>query len=127
MPADETYGDDDNLMALLGLSVETAMTMREAAVEAAKERHPSGLHHGAPVVPADAAVLTAADRCDAACSAAAVYRMRQGKTNRDLLFCGHHWRKHAPAMIDEGWKVDASNPDLIAEMYGVRTQGDDHA
>jgi hypothetical protein len=117
---------EENLEALLGLSVELAQTMKEADMEAAKQRHPSGLHH-APVVPADAAVLTAADRCDAACSAGAVYRMRQGKSNRELLFCGHHWRRHAPAMVDQDWKVDATNPDLLAELYGSRSQGTDHA
>lgn len=116
----------DDLESLLGLSVELAQTMKEAEMEAAKQRHPSGLHVE-PVVPTDAAVLTAADRCDAACSAGAVYRMRQGKTNRELLFCGHHWRRHAPAMVDQGWKVDATNPDLLAELYGAnRAQGESH-
>lgn len=120
--------DDDNLMALLGLSVETAQIMKEAAVEAAKERHPSALP---PVLPgsdiANSDVLTAADRCDDACTAGAVYRMRHGKGNRVLDFCGHHWRKHAPKMADQGWKVTGSNPEAIAALYGDRAKGDDHA
>ena len=116
--------DDDNLIALLGLSVETAQTLKEAAMEAAKERHPSAL----PVVDLDAGgtVLTAADRCDDACSAGAVYRMSEGKSNRSLDFCGHHWRRHAPKMYDQGWKVTGTNPDAIAAMYGDRAKGESH-
>jgi hypothetical protein len=117
--------EDDSLIALLGLSVETAQTLKEAAVEAAKERHPSAL----PVVdlPSEGDILTAADRCDDACTAGAVYRMRDGKGNRILDFCGHHWRKHAPGMADQGWKVTGTNPDAINAMYGDRSKGDDHA
>lgn len=117
--------DDDNLIAMLGLSVEVAQTLKEAAVEAAKERHPSSLP---PVDPeAGGTVLTAADRCDDACSAGAVYQMGLSKSNRVLLFCGHHWRKHAPKMYDQGWTVTGTNPDAIAAMYGDRAKGDDHA
>jgi hypothetical protein len=117
--------DDTSLESLLALSIETAQIMKEAAVEAAKERHPSAL----PVVdlPSAGDVLTAADRCDDACTAGAVYRMRDGKGNRILDFCGHHWRKHAPGMANLGWKVTGTNPDAINAMYGDRLKGDDHA
>lgn len=115
--------DDDHLTALLALSVETALIMKEAAMEAAKERHPSSL----PPVTDTGTVLTATDRCDG-CGAGAVYQMREGKGNRVLLFCVHHWTRHAPKLTDEGWKVDGANPDALDAMYGFnRSQGDDHA
>ncbi|MEV7566467.1 DUF7455 domain-containing protein [Streptomyces tanashiensis] len=88
-----------------------------ASVEAAKMRHPSG---GGP----SGVTLTAADRCDA-CGAAAVYRVEkelllqpEGYTQpyinvSALEFCGHHWRKHSPLMVDDGWAVVAVNPALI--------------
>jgi hypothetical protein len=116
--------DDDHLSALLALSVETALIMKEAAMEAAKERHPSSLP---PVAVADTGtVLTAVDRCDG-CGAGAVSRMRDGKGNRVLDFCGHHWTRHAPKLTNEGWKVDGTNPDLLDAMYGYnRAQGESH-
>lgn len=114
---------DDELLALLGLSVETVQTLKEAAMEAAKERHPSALP--AIDLPSESDVLTAVDRCDG-CGAGAVYRMRDGKGNRVLDFCGHHWTRHAPAMTEQGWKVTGSNPDALEAMYGSRSQGESH-
>src|SRR5688572_9210476 len=87
----------------------------EASVEAAKKRHPSG-NASSPGV-----ILTAVDRCDG-CGAGAVYRV----TNRKVIdhlgvlgktytldFCGHHWRKNFPGMVDQGWVVIGGNPDLL--------------
>lgn len=89
----------------------------EASIEAAKARHPSA--QSPPVAPPDAIVLTAADRCDAACSAAALYRTAKG--NRYLDFCRHHLFRYFPKMSNEqGWKVVGSNPELFAELEGQR-------
>lgn len=102
--------NEPDLEALLGLSVELAQTMKEADIEAAKERHPSASGD------APGPALTAADRCDAACGAAALYRVSFGLNVLD--YCAHHWAKYMPAMADRGWKVIGTNPSLLDEMYG---------
>lgn len=91
----------------------------QASVEAAKMRHPSGLR-------ASGDPLTAADRCDG-CGAGAAYRVEKERLHQPegyaqpyvnvqaLEFCGHHWRKHFPKMVDDGWTIVAVNPDLIQE------------
>lgn len=78
----------------------------EASIEAeqAKERHPSGEDVSA----ITGIVLTAADRCDTGCGAAAVYRVSAGLNPLD--YCGHHWRKFKPSMT--GWKVIGVNAEL---------------
>lgn len=122
--------DDDHLSELLGLSVEVALIMKEADVEAAKERHPSG-KEGAPPAPVDVVdavrePLTAADRCDNDCSAGALYRLKL----RDMVldFCHHHHHKHFPTMEPWGWKIVGENAGLYAELYGSnRLKGSDHA
>ncbi|MFI1712050.1 hypothetical protein [Streptomyces litmocidini] len=87
----------------------------EASAEAAKARHPSGAEKPAGVL------LDSSDRCDG-CGAGAAYRIqrqRGGHTEayrlptETLDFCGHHWRKHFPKMLDEGWVVIGANPDAI--------------
>lgn len=88
----------------------------EASVEAAKQRHPSGSSS------AQGVTLNATDRCDG-CGAGAVYRVsRNGGALFD--FCGHHWRKHFPKMVDEGWVIAGVNPDLVGPEN--RLQGSDH-
>lgn len=151
---------DDNLEALLGLSVETIEALkraeRETEVEAAKERHPSGkaigttAHRAIEEYAAQAreqanVKLTAADRCDADCSAAALYRVEQPLMDPDawvgfgepggprkqeaptLDWCRHHFYKHFPSQVADGWKVTGANPDLFAELHANRLKGSDHA
>lgn len=49
--------------------------------------------------------LTAADRCDAGtCGSAA--KVRATGTAGELLFCGHHWRKHEPALRAWAYQVE---------------------
>ena len=117
---------DDDLTALLGLSVEVAQTMKEAAVEAAKERHPAGK---ALDLPAPSGVeLTAADRCDADCSAGALYRVHQYAKALTLDWCRHHFFKHFPGQALDGWQVIGANPDLFDELHqNNRRKGTDHA
>lgn len=108
---------DENLEALLALSVETVQTMKaaEAAmVEEAKQRHPSN----------SGVRLTAADRCDS-CGAGAAFMVEKPLSDPSdpyntklastphLLFCMHHWRKNFPSMVDKGWVVAGGNPDAI--------------
>lgn len=81
----------------------------EQSIEAAKRRHPSGVE----IIAVTNIVLTALDRCDTDCSAAAVYRVTSGATATELDFCGHHWRKHFPAMALKGWTVTGTNPELM--------------
>lgn len=97
----------------------------QASVEAAKMRHPSSSNASSTGV-----VLTAHDRCDG-CGAGAVYRvakhitgMREIVANSLLDFCGHHWRKNFPSMVDKGWVVIGGNPDLLGTEN--RLQGSDH-
>lgn len=98
--------------------------MRQASVEAAKQRHPSGSSS------AKGVILTAVDRCDG-CGAGAVYRVMKRITgmeavvaNSALDFCGHHWRKNFPKMVDSGWVVVGGNPDLLGPED--RLKGSDH-
>jgi hypothetical protein len=125
---------DDDLTALLGLSVEVAQTMKEAALEAAKERHPAGKALDLPQP--SGVVLTAADRCDAACTAGALYRVTKtlfGVVNEHesaptLDWCRHHFFKHFPTQVADGWQVIGANPDLFAELHqNDRLKGTDHA
>lgn len=89
----------------------------EASVEAAKERHPSA----DTFTPAPALglpdVLTAVDRCDNDCSAAALYRLQLREMT--LEFCHHHYGKHFPEMRTWGWTVTGKNASLHAELYGT--------
>ncbi|GHF94409.1 DUF7455 domain-containing protein [Streptomyces hydrogenans] len=99
-----------------------------ASVEAAKMRHPSAARTSWDN-------LNATDRCDA-CGAAAVYRVERERLEQPegyaqpyinvsaLEFCGHHWRKHFPAMAGDGWTVVATNPALVGPEN--RLQGSDH-
>lgn len=96
----------------------------EASVEAAKQRHPSSSSS------AQGVTLTAVDRCDG-CGAGAVYRvakritgMQEIVSNSLLDFCGHHWRKNFPSMVDKGWVVIGGNPDLMGSEN--RLKGSDH-
>lgn len=122
---------DDNLEALLGLSVEVAQTMKEAAVEAAKERHPSGKGMGARVeLPKPSGiVLTGADRCDdGRCNAGALYRVHLASKGFDLDWCRRHFFQYFPEQSTFGWKVTGANPDLFAELHqNDRLKGSDHA
>jgi hypothetical protein len=102
----------------------------EAAVEAAKQRHPSGKSTGAippPLAPEDVAdSLTAADRCDR-CSAGALYQLQhREKQQLELVLCHHHGQRFAPLMGD--WTVIGQNLGLMKELYANnRLKGGDHA
>lgn len=123
--------DVDDLEALLGLSVELVDTMnkaqREIEMEAAKERHPSGKAVTDVPPPPEhppAAVLNAADRCDAGCGAAALYRVGSGASVLD--YCHHHHNKLFPGM--DGWTIIGTNQSLMDELYNTnRLKGGDHA
>jgi hypothetical protein len=121
---------EDDLEALLGLSVELVQIMKEADMEAAMDRHPSGKEM-APPAPVDVVDtvregLTARDRCDDACSAAALYRIRLDAMT--LEFCHHHHNKHFPRLEPSGWQIVGENTGLYEELYGRnRLQGGDHA
>jgi hypothetical protein len=58
--------------------------------------------------------LTAHDRCDA-CGAQTMYRMHRPPTEEHPLrkgtleFCGHHYRKHLPELLGDGWAVAVTN------------------
>jgi hypothetical protein len=133
---EETRYADRDLTPLLDLSVELAKAMNEAQREIemnaeAIKRHPSGkvvipavgpgsVPEGIPL-----AVLNAADRCDAACPAAALYRMRHTVGGHEIDLCHHHRQKHAPRM--SAWSVVGVNPKLMDELYANRLKGADHA
>lgn len=53
--------------------------------------------------------LTALDRCDS-CSAAA--QVRATLMNGDLLFCGHHARKHKDKLVSAALAVYDPNTNL---------------
>jgi hypothetical protein len=48
-------------------------------------------------------VLTANDRCDAECGAQAYFAARKG--DHELLFCGHHAKRHKTVLEAKGWKL----------------------
>ncbi|MFF8831285.1 hypothetical protein [Streptomyces sp. NPDC015131] len=77
----------------------------EASLEDAKQRHPSG--KAVIDMTIDPPTLTAADRCDSRCPAAAAYRMWKptpaGHSEIDL--CAHHWRENAAALVAQGFVV----------------------
>lgn len=87
----------------------------EASVEAAKMRHPSASPNPPGVM------LVATDRCDN-CSAAAAYRVSRISADDPhdvpamvLDFCAHHWKKHFPKMVDQGWVVVGGNPEFMKD------------
>lgn len=132
MNSADAWHEGDDLESLLGLSVELQETMnaahREIEMEAAKERHPSG--KAVPTVEATAAeaipnILNAADRCDAACSAAALYRMEHIEGGHQLDFCHHHFHKNSKRMT--AWSAVGVNQSLMDELYANRLKGTDHA
>lgn len=53
------------------------------------------------------------DRCDS-CGARAYYRAWKEPYTNELLFCGHHGRKHEPALIAQGFGVDDQTASLYA-------------
>ena len=57
------------------------------------------------------AALTAADRCD---SCAAQARVRVVLPYGELLFCGHHFAKHAAALRTSAVRVDDFTDELAA-------------
>ena len=58
------------------------------------------------------ASLTANDRCDG-CGAQAYVRVRLA-TGGELLFCGHHWGRHADAVRPQAAEV-IDESDRLAE------------
>ena len=52
---------------------------------------------------APSAPLSASDRCDG-CGAQAYVRVRL-VTGGELLFCGHHWGRHAEALMPQAAEV----------------------
>jgi hypothetical protein len=58
------------------------------------------------------ASLTADDRCDG-CGAQAYVRVRLA-TGGELLFCGHHWGRHADAVRPQAAEV-IDESDRLAE------------
>jgi hypothetical protein len=81
----------------------------EASVEAAKQRHPSGLAKP----PAD--MLTSEERCDG-CPAAAAYRYKRKERSSVLQFCLHHHNKNFSPMVAQGWAVIGGNPVILAAL-----------
>ena len=55
------------------------------------------------------APLNAADRSDAYASGAVQALVRVEKGGKDLLFDGHSYSKHEPALIASGWTVVEDN------------------
>jgi hypothetical protein len=55
------------------------------------------------------APLNAADRSDAYASGAVQALVRVEKDGKDLLFDGHSYSKHEPALIASGWTVVEDN------------------
>lgn len=51
------------------------------------------------------------DRCDS-CGARAYYRAWKEPYNNELLFCGHHGRKHLPSLIAQGFGIDDQSDSL---------------
>lgn len=51
------------------------------------------------------APINAADRSDAYASGAVAALVRVVKDGKDLLFDGHSFAKHEPALIASGWSV----------------------
>ena len=51
-----------------------------------------------------ATTLTRLDRCDAACSGAAL-SVARWEWGGELMFCGHHTTKHREALVDQGATV----------------------
>lgn len=129
MTSADAWHDDSSLEAQLALSVEIAQAMKEADVEAAKERHPSGKAVAArnisPDVSGIAKTMDARDRCDG-CSSAALYRL--GKDGHaDLSLCHHHGHRHADKLEENGWSLIDHNASLMQELYNSnRLQGEDH-
>lgn len=57
-------------------------------------------------------VLTALDRCDADCPAGAAVQIHNDK-GHELLFCGHHYNKHAKVL--ESWAYTINDERFIEE------------
>lgn len=86
---------DGDMAPILQASVQVEQERRAAAIA----RHPSGKGLTMPT-------LTVHDRCDG-CGAQALYRVADtsGPESKTLDFCGHHHRKHSPALLKKGWTV----------------------
>lgn len=114
-----------------GQEPEGTKTLKEAEMDAAKQRHPSGKDvppvKAKPLPEAATDVLTAADRCDQGCGSGALYRVKLRALIMD--FCHHHHHKLFPTLEAQGWAVGGTNPGLMEELYGGRNraQGSDHA
>jgi len=51
--------------------------------------------------------FTALDRCDR-CNAQAHHAARKEGLS-DLLFCGHHLKRHIDSLLDSGWTILSDN------------------
>jgi hypothetical protein len=71
---------------------------------------------------APAPALTAADRCDR-CGAQAYVRVRL-VSGGELLFCGHHARKHLPALRDLAADIQDESDRL--DQTPATATGDEH-
>lgn len=64
----------------------------------------STLESQAPTTVAVATTLNVTDRCDR-CNAQAFVVARKGDMS-ELLFCGHHGRKHMSALVAQGFDIE---------------------
>lgn len=59
-------------------------------------------------------MLSKADRCDR-CGAQAFVLVAKAGAASELLFCAHHFHKHAPELFAAGWTTETDHRDLINE------------
>jgi hypothetical protein len=62
--------------------------------------------------PQEATKLNAHDRCDR-CGSQAYVRVLAANGKLALLFCNHHFGKHADSLLDSGWTVTHDQRDEL--------------
>lgn len=51
--------------------------------------------------------FTGHDRCDAARNRSEQAYHRATKGDREMLFCDHHYKQHADALLTDGWAIES--------------------